>query len=160
MIDEGCDVIVIACNTVTTTLITTLRKEFSPPLVGVEPIVKPAANLTTHRVIAVCATPTTLKHPGYARLKAEYGQGIEVLELNCSEWATMIEHQTIDENKITHTIDTVFDHGADVIVLACTHYHWIEDKINKLAKDRAQVIQPEQAIIKQVKRVLHTLSKK
>src|SRR5690606_39192842 len=61
MIQEGCIVIVIACNTVTTTLISRLRQELSIPLVGMEPMVKPAAEQTKTGVIAVCATLATLK---------------------------------------------------------------------------------------------------
>src|SRR3989344_5977873 len=45
-IDEGCRVIVIACNTVTTNLATKLRAEFDIPMVGMEPMVKPAATAT------------------------------------------------------------------------------------------------------------------
>lgn len=45
-IDEGCQVIVVACNTVTTNLISELRQEFSVPLIGMEPMVKPAAQAT------------------------------------------------------------------------------------------------------------------
>ena len=75
MVDEGCQVIVVACNTVTTTLIEELRQRFSLPLVAVEPMVKPAAALTKTKVIAVCATPTTLASARYAWLKEEYAQG-------------------------------------------------------------------------------------
>src|SRR3954463_15476541 len=71
-IDEGCQVIVIACNTVTTNLITHLRQEFDVPMVGMEPAVKPAADLTKTGVIAICATPRTLTSGRYAWLKAEY----------------------------------------------------------------------------------------
>ena len=46
LVDDGCQVIVIACNTVSTTLIGRLRKHFSVPLVAIEPMVKPAANQT------------------------------------------------------------------------------------------------------------------
>jgi len=41
-----------------------------------------------------------------------------------------------------------------VIVLGCTHYHWIEDIINKETRGRATVLQPEQPVIEQLKKVL------
>ena len=44
--------------------------------------------------------------------------------------------------------------GADVIVLGCTHYHWIEEDIAAMANGQAAIMQPEQAIIKQLTRVL------
>jgi glutamate racemase len=79
-IDEGCRLIVIACNTVTTNLITGLRQEFPVPMVGMEPAVKPAAERTRSGVIAVCATPRTLASKRYAWLKTEYASDVKVLE--------------------------------------------------------------------------------
>jgi glutamate racemase len=158
LIDEGCAVIVVACNTVSTTLIEELRGKFSLPLIAIEPMIKPAAELTRSGVIAVCATPTTLASTRYGWLKNTYAKGVKVIEPDCSDWTNMIEHKQIDERKITERINKVLAAGADVIVLACTHYHWIEEEIKNLASGRAQIIQPEQAIIRQLKRVLARLS--
>ncbi|HEY5152842.1 MAG TPA: glutamate racemase [Candidatus Saccharimonadales bacterium] len=158
MVDAGCQVIVVACNTVTTTLIEDLRRRFEIPLVAIEPMVKPASELTKSKVIAVCATPTTLASPRYAWLKETYAGGITVLEPDCSDWTEMIEHQQVDRRKIADRINEVLEAGADVIVLACTHYHWIEEEIVAMAAGKAEVIQPEQAVIKQLKRVLGQLA--
>jgi glutamate racemase len=154
LVGRGCEVIVIACNTVTTNIIVTLRSEISVPLVGIEPMVKPAAQITKSRVIAVCATPATLASKRYKRLKEEYAQGIKVLEPDCSNWTAMIETNQLDHQKIHQQINKVCELGADVIVLGCTHYHWIEDVIKQIADGRAKVIQPEPAIVEQLKRVL------
>jgi glutamate racemase len=153
-IEDGCQVIVIACNTVTTNLISQLREEFSVPMIGMEPAVKPAAEATKTKIIAVCATPRTLASERYKWLKQQYAAGIKVLEPDCSDWALMIENNQIDRNKIASTVEEVITDGADQIVLGCTHYHWIEDEIKQLAKRRAEVIQPEKPVINQLKRVL------
>ncbi len=93
---EECQVIVIACNTVTTNLIDVLRKEFSIPMVGVEPMVKPAALDTKTGVIVVCATPGTLASERYKLLKQEYARSVKILEPDCSDWALMIENNRLD----------------------------------------------------------------
>jgi glutamate racemase len=152
--DTGCQVIVVACNTVTTTLITELRERFDVPLVAVEPMVKPAAALTKSRVIAVCATPTTLASPRYQELKRQFAADVTVLEPDCSDWAAMIEHERIDQAAIAARIKETLDQKADIIVLACTHYHWIEQEIKELAAGKAAVLQPEAAIIRRLRRVL------
>lgn len=157
-LDEGCQVIVVACNTVTTNLITRLRKEFTVPLVGMEPAVKPAAEMTKTDVIAVCATPRTLSSGRYQWLKDEYAKGIKVLEPDCSDWALMIENNRVDRDKIAKIIDEVIKNGADQIVLGCTHYHWIEQIIKDIAKGKTVVIQPETPVIAQLKRVLEQLA--
>lgn len=157
MVDEGCDVIVVACNTVTTTLIEQLRQNFTIPLVAIEPMIKPAAQMTKTKVIAVCATPATLNSQRYKWLKNEYAKDITVLEPECGDWPLMIEENAINEQEITKRINATLDKNADVIVLACTHFHWIEDEINELAKDKATVIQPTTATIEQLKRVISQL---
>jgi glutamate racemase len=119
-----------------------------------EPMVKPAANATSSRVIAVCATPRTLSSERYKLLKQRYAASIKVLEPDCSDWSYMIETNTLDRKKIAKTIDYVCEKGADEIVLGCTHYHWIEEEIKELAKGRAEVLQPEKPVIKQLKTVL------
>ena len=80
MIDDGCQVIVVACNTVTTTLIDKIRENFNVPFVAVEPMVKPAAEMTKSGVIAVCATPATLNSDRYNWLKNEYAKHVKFLE--------------------------------------------------------------------------------
>jgi glutamate racemase len=105
MIELGCRVIVIACNTVSTTLAPILREKFTIPLVAMEPMIKPAAALTKTGTIAVCATPATLKSERYEWLKSEYASNISVLEPDCSEWAAMIEHNNIDDSKISKSVE-------------------------------------------------------
>ena len=94
----------------------------------------------------------------YGVLKDTYAAQLTVLEPNCSDWSTMIEQQAVDTQAIAARIEEVLEQGADVIVLACTHYHWIEAEITKLAAGRARVIQPEASIIKQLQRVLTGLT--
>lgn len=157
-VEEGCQVIVIACNTVTTNLISQLRKEFSLPMVGLEPMVKPAAERTKTGVIAIFATPRTLASERYAWLKREFASGVEILEPDCSDWALMIENNRVEREKVAKNIESVIARGADELVLGCTHYHWIEKLIKELAAGRAEVIQPEKPAIEQLKRVLARLA--
>ena len=154
MQSSGCNIIVIACNTVTTHHIAALRRRITVPLVGIEPMVKPAAEQTTSQIIAVCATPATLASERYRQLKWMYAQNITILEPDCSSWAYMIEHNQVNEQKIAAQINAICEAGADIIVLGCTHYHWIAQKIQAMAAHRARVIQPERAIVRRVQHLL------
>ena len=154
LVAKGCDCIVIACNTVTTTIISTLREIIPIPLIGIEPMVKPAAAQTKSGVIAICATPATLASERYAYLKQTFAAGKTILEPDCSRWSYMIEHNQIEDDFVAAQIDEVCNAGADVIVLGCTHYHWIEEKIRTMSADRAIVVQPEQAVIQQLRQII------
>ena len=154
----GAQVIVIACNTVTTNLIEKLRKEVPVPLIGMEPMIKPAAAQTKTGVIAVCATPATLRSRRYAYLKDTFAADVRVLEPNCSDWAAMIEQSAVNKDVIADRLGAVLTEKADVIVLGCTHYHWIEQEIREIAAGKALVLQPETPVLTELKRVLAQLA--
>ncbi|MEO6761797.1 MAG: glutamate racemase [Candidatus Saccharimonadales bacterium] len=159
LIDQGCKAIVIACNTVSTTLRDRIRQRFDMPFVMLEPMVKPAAALTKNGVIAVCATPTTLASQRYAWLKATYGQACRIIEPDCADWSSLIEHNQMNEHRIRLGVEPALAAGADVIVLGCTHYHWIEKEVKAIVGDRAAVLQPETAVVAQLQRLLKQLER-
>lgn len=151
----GCEVIVVACNTVTTTIIKEVRQQIGVPIVAIEPMVKPACEQTKSNIIAMCATPATLRSPRYKELLEINAGNVRVLEPDCSDWSYLIENNEYNNDVIEDRIVKVCEQGADVIVLGCTHYHWIEEEIKQIAdRYNAMVIQPEQAIINQLNRVL------
>jgi glutamate racemase len=154
LVEDGVGIIVVACNTVSTNLIEPLRKLLPVPLIAMEPMVKPAATQTKNGTIIVCATPRTLQSERYAWLKQQYAKNMTVIEPDCSNWTELIEANQINEQHIAATIEPGLSQGADVVVLGCTHYHWIEQEIKQVANGRAQVLQPELPVIEQLKRNL------
>ena len=157
LLASGCDVIVIACNSATAAAIETLRATYPEQLfIGLEPMIKPAAAMTRTGTVAVCATPATLSSDRYQHLKETFAAEITVLEPDCSGWSRMIEDNAVNEDHVEETIESVCAAGADVIVLACTHYHWIRGAIEKTAAGRATVIDPSDAIADRVRSLLES----
>jgi glutamate racemase len=152
--DDDVACIVIACNTVSTNLMDILEKLLPVPLIGVEPMIREAAELTKSKVVAVCATPATLASPRYLQLKEEISGDIDIVEPDCSDWASMIERSEIDQQQIAHRMQRALHDGADVIVLGCTHYHWIEEEIYQVVNGLATVVQPEEKVVGQVRELL------
>ncbi len=154
LLNQRCDIIILACNTATAEAIEHLRSLYPDQLfIGFEPMLKPARNLTKTGTIALCATPATLKSARYQSLKQKYSDML-ILEPDCSQWAYMIENDTLNNTAIKQTIEHVLARRADVIILGCTHYHWIEEKITEIVNGRAKVIQPTKAIIRRVRSLL------
>lgn len=152
----GNDVIIIACNSATASAIDWLREKYPAQLfIGLEPMVKPAAAQTKTGVIAVCATPATLASERYLTLKQQHGTGVTILEPDCQTWARMIEDNTMNEQLLATQISQLLDDNADVIVLGCTHYHWIKEDIVRLAAGRAAVIDPSDAIARRVRALIN-----
>lgn len=147
----GSDIIVIACNTATAWALPYLKAKYvDQKFIGLEPMIKPASKITKSQTICVFATPATLASQRYAGLKQTYASELTVLEPDCSKWAKMIEENSINKQNIADTVEASIDQGADVIVLGCTHYHWIKDLVIEIAQGRASVLEPSEAISRRV----------
>lgn len=154
LVEKGVHIIVIACNTVSTTILDYVKQIVNVPVIGTVPMVEEASKNTKSNVIAVCATPTTLLSDMYNELKKNYAQHIKIIEPDCSRWTEMIENNDVNETEISQKINNACNSGADVIILGCTHYHWIEELIKRIAQDKAIVIQPENKITDEVRSLL------
>lgn len=151
----GSDIIIIACNSATTAAIGFLREKYPwQKFIGIEPMIKPAAACSKTKVIGVCATPATLASEAYRALKECYATNCTVVEPNCEDWAQMIENNTVNVSKITTTLDEMLDSGVDVIVLGCTHYHWIKELISAHVGPNIRVLEPSEAINRRIERLL------
>ncbi|OGL21606.1 hypothetical protein A2707_06260 [Candidatus Saccharibacteria bacterium RIFCSPHIGHO2_01_FULL_45_15] len=154
-LDGTYDVIILACNTATAVTIDQLRNQYpSQKFIGIEPMIKTASHLTKSNTIGVCATPATLSSRRYAKLVQTYGQHLDIIEPDCSQWAYLIENNQINRAHIESTIRSLCDRGADVIVLGCTHYHWIKELIAEIADNRAVIIEPSEAISRRVRQLI------
>lgn len=156
-LDGSYQLIVIACNTATAVALTSIRQQYpNQSFIGLEPMIKPATSLTKTSTIAVCATPATFNSQRYLELKASWAQKVTVIEPDCSTWATMIESDTVNQQEIDNVIDDCLRVSADVIVLACTHYHWIKTEIERKVGGKATVLDPTEAIANRIKTLLAT----
>lgn len=151
LVEGGCAIIVIACNTATTNAIEELRSHYpSVFFVGLEPMIKPAASLTKTRAIGVYATPATIKSSGYLSLKEKWAHNISVIEPDCSSWATLIENNRGDEINVDAVVKELAAAGCDVIVLACTHYHWLKNRFLEATGSVITILEPTDAIAERV----------
>ena len=155
LLRTGCDVIVIACNTATTLALPHLRKTYpDQKFIGIEPMLKPASLMTKTGVVCVCATPATLASERYGSLKNTYTTNLKVIEPDCSSWASLIEQNSLSTQQIEQTIGLALEADADVIVLGCTHYHWIKHLVQTIARGKAAVLEPSEAIANRVRSLL------
>ncbi len=155
LIEAQCDAIVIACNTATTNAIADLRAAHPfVHFVGIEPMLKPASKLTKTGTIAVLATPGTLASHRYAQLKRTWTHRVTVIEPDCSTWASQIERGQADDIDIRGVVDELHRWKADVIVLGCTHYHWVKDRIQAAAGRHIRVLEPSDAIVARLDQLL------
>lgn len=155
LIDQGADIVVIACNTATAIAIDPLRSQFNIPIVGVEPGVKPAALKSQTRKIGILATENTVASSRYKALIQQFLPNVMVISQGCSGLADAIEK---DPEQVPHLLERyvtpLLDAGVDQIVLGCTHYPLIASQIETLAGHQARIVDTSEAIAQEVKRRL------
>lgn len=157
LVDSGCKVIVVACNTATAAAVHALRTELNGiPVVGVEPGVKPAAQSSLTRRIAVLATESTCRSEGLARLIGEHGGGTQVHVEPCPGWATRVETLNLDGEdflaEVRAKLEPLLKEGADRVVLGCTHYSFLKSALAAVCGQRAQLVDVADAVARQVVR--------
>jgi glutamate racemase len=124
------DLIVTACNTISTICLPQLRAATSIPVVGVVPAVKPAAQQSRRKIIGLLATPATVNRPYTDDLIQRYAADCSVLRVGSAELVEMAEArllgEPIDGARLSRILSPFFDRPAegrpDVVVLACTHF--------------------------------------
>ena len=146
--------IVVAYHAAFTTLVGRLRDRFDFPLIATGLVVKSAASVSKSKIITVLATLTTLKSARYAELKAMYASNLTVNEHECSEWSFLTESNTITRAIIAEEILPSITVGSDVVVLSRTHNRWIEPEIQEIVGKNVMALQPEQAPVAQLTRVI------
>lgn len=145
----ACPIIVIACNTATMAAIETLREAHpNTRFVGIEPMVKPASITSQTRHITVLATPLTLQSKRYQGLIAAYAHDMQIDQPTAAGWAAAIEEDnglSINFGELARSVKN----GSDTIVLACTHYIALKDRIIREFPS-ANVLEPTEAIARRV----------
>lgn len=151
------DALVVACNTATSAAILKIREEFSSLIVvGVEPGIKPAMQITQSKKIGVLATPATLSGQKYQELLSTLSLQYEVMVYDqaCEGLVSQIENGKILHKQTQKMLEKwlcpMKQKGVDTIVLGCTHYPLVSGLIKKIMGENINLIQTGQAIAKRL----------
>jgi glutamate racemase len=155
------DLVVIACNTASTLVLSHLRSAYTVPFVGTVPAIKPACARSKTRRVSVLGTKGTVQREYTKKLIEDFGQGCEVTLVGSPELASLAEAalsgETVDDAEIAAEVAPCFV-GArgdaasrtDTVVLACTHYPLLLDRLVRLSPWPVEWIDPAPAIARRV----------
>jgi glutamate racemase len=151
------DLVVIACNTASTIVLPDLRKKFSVPFVGTVPAIKPACAASATKRVSVLGTEATVTREYTRALIRDYAQGCEVTLVGSNKLAAYAEAELAggpaDDDALRAEIAACFiDDGrrTDTVVLACTHYPLLLERLRRLAPWPVNFIDPAPAIARRV----------
>jgi len=149
--------VVIACNTASTIVLADLRKTFSVPFVGTVPAIKPACAASVTKRVSVLGTEATVTREYTRALIRDYAQGCEVTLVGSKKLAAFAEAELAgapaSDAALRAEIAACFvDDGkrTDTVVLACTHYPLLLDRLRQLAPWPVNFIDPAPAIARRV----------
>jgi glutamate racemase len=154
---------VIACNTASTIVLAPLRAAFPDrQFVGTVPAIKPVAECTRSGVVAVLATPGTVKRQYTRELIRDWAQKCHVRLVASDRLAELAETYMrdgfVDEEAVRAEIAPCFvevdGRRTDIVVLACTHYPFLVNRMRKTAPWPVDWIDPAEAIARRVLAIL------
>ena len=129
LIELNCKMIIVACNTATTNSIDLLREKIDIPIIGIEPGIRPAILNTKSKNIGVLATEKTLESKLF---------------------------NSTSKNNLTDDI-TMIEKNIDYLVLGCTHYNFLEEKLNKLFSKNVKIVDTISPVTNHVIKTLENL---
>ncbi|HEX9323115.1 MAG TPA: glutamate racemase [Xanthobacteraceae bacterium] len=151
------DLVVIACNTASTIVLPSLRAHFVVPFVGTVPAIKPACAASRTKRVSVLGTEATVQREYTRALIREFAAGCEVTLVGSARLAALAEAElrgsAVEDAAIAAELTPCFVANAartDTIVLACTHYPLLIDRLARLASWPVEFIDPAPAIARRV----------
>jgi glutamate racemase len=155
------DLVVIACNTASTLVLSHLRAAYTVPFVGTVPAIKPACASSRSKRVSVLGTKGTVKREYTQTLIRDFAQGCQVTLVGSADLASLAEAAlsggTVSDHQIAAEIAPCFVEDAgdnpvrtDTVVLACTHYPLLMDRLAALAPWPVDWIDPAPAIARRV----------
>lgn len=153
--------IVIACNTITVSCLTTLRRDFPDiPIVGVVPVVKKAVEVSKNKKIGILSTTRTAKSKTQKDLITKYAAAHTVINRGTDRIVPLVENGLWRSKKITRILQQVVrifkTSQVDTLVLGCTHYPFVASEIREIVGKEVQILDSGSAIGRQVKRILQS----
>ena len=148
---------VLACNTASVLALSHLRNRFTIPIVGVVPAIKTALERTQNNKVTVMSTPATAKSKYLSGLITRNNtKRAQVQRIACQgleEAIEILNYEKIDKllKRFTRKIKKF---RSDVVVLGCTHYPLIKNRIKKYLGPKIKIVDSGEAVAKRIKEVL------
>jgi glutamate racemase len=150
--------VVIACNTASTLVLPQLRARYQVPFVGTVPAIKPACARSLTKCVTVLGTEATVSREYTRTLIRDFANGSEVTLVGSARLAGYAEAELraepVDDALLREELRPCFVEAGgrrtDTVVLACTHYPLLLDRLEQLAPWPVVFIDPAPAIARRV----------
>ena len=139
--------VLIACGTVTSTSLDTLRKENDLPVLGVvEPSCREALAVTKNKKIGMIATLASARSGAYERTLKGLDADVQVVSQPCPLFVPLVENgrfrqgDVVIETVAREYLTPLMEAGVDTLILGCTHYPLLKKLIGDFMGDEVRLV--------------------
>jgi len=140
--NQGCSLVILACNTASAKALRTIQKKDLPNIAPdkrvlgvIRPTTEILGNFSTTHQVGILGTSGTIQSDSYPIELAKFFPALKVFQQACPLWVPLIENGEYDKPGADYFVksylDQLFSQSADIdtLLLACTHYPLLADKI-------------------------------
>jgi len=153
LFDQGCPLVILACNTASAKALRTIQQQDLPKMTPenrVLGVIRPSTEeigfLSKNRHVGILGTTGTIQSESYVIELSKFAPDIHVTQHACPMWVPLIEneqhHHPAGIQFIEEDVQAILakDPLIDTIILACTHYPVIKEKIQEIAGKHIQIV--------------------
>ena len=142
--EQGCSLVILACNTASAKALRTIQQNDLPKIAPgkrVLGVIRPTAEIlgifSETKMVGVLATNGTVASESYPMETAKFFPELKVYQEACPMWVPLIESNEHNSHGadffVKKNLQNLFEKGEniDVVLLACTHYPLLKDKIEE-----------------------------
>ncbi|HPC56783.1 MAG TPA: glutamate racemase [Caldisericia bacterium] len=161
LISQKVDLIIVACNTVSSIALDHLKKKYEVPIIGViDGAVEKSLKITKNGLIGVISTPLTANTHIYRDKILSKDSKVKVYEVGSQELVNIVENGIINNDPTyliaKETLEKI--KFVDTLILGCTHFPALQDLILKILPD-VKIVDPAKEIIKYIKNYIDNKDK-
>ncbi len=142
--EQGCSLVILACNTASAKALRTIQQNDLPKIAPgkrVLGVIRPTAEIigsfSETKSVGILATNGTVVSESYPMEIAKFFPEVKVFQEACPMWVPLVENEEYKSNGadffVKKNLHNIFEKGEDidVILLACTHYPLLKEKIEE-----------------------------
>ena len=168
LFDSGCQLVILACNTASAKALRTIQQNDLPSIdptrrvLGViRPTVEILGSLTHTGCVGVLGTAGTVQSQSYPMEIAKLHPGLKCYSQACPMWVPLVEYRESAGDGADYFVKKYIGElfaqqpKIDTVVLGCTHYPLLYDKIMKYMPEGVNVIKQGSIVAESLKDYFH-----
>ena len=167
--DQGCSLVILACNTASAKALRTIQQKDLPNIAPgkrvlgvIRPTTEILGNFSTTQQVGILGTLGTIQSDSYPIELAKFFPDLKVFQQACPLWVPLIENGEQDQPGADYFVksylDQLFSQSAhiDTLLLACTHYPLLADKIRAYMPNGVNIVSQGAIVAKSLAKYLES----